>query len=117
MICGALQTLNEEACEDVLEETEEVEADTDVPITFIVPPSPESQQGDLHSNRTNLESSVASKAKEFAPPSGCNSSGESTKRYGNIEPPTVIVHSPPSSKKGGDVVVTICADAKEESHF
>lgn len=26
MICGALQTLNEEACEDVMEETEEVEA-------------------------------------------------------------------------------------------
>lgn len=50
MICGALQTLNEEACEDVLEETEEIHPDNDnndVPITFIVPPSPELQQGEL----------------------------------------------------------------------
>lgn len=51
MICGALQTLNEEACEDVLDERDEsAECDNnDVPITFVVPPSPDqsSQQGDL----------------------------------------------------------------------
>lgn len=49
MICGALQTLNEEACEDVLEETEEtritIEPDN-VPQTSIIPPSPDSNQGE-----------------------------------------------------------------------
>jgi hypothetical protein len=37
MICGALQTLNEEACEDVMDETEEVEASCKV--TSSAPPS------------------------------------------------------------------------------
>jgi ankyrin repeat-rich membrane spanning protein len=50
MICGALQTLNEEACEDVLEETEEKETkitiEPDVPQTSIIPPSPDSNQGE-----------------------------------------------------------------------
>ncbi|CAH1969286.1 unnamed protein product [Acanthoscelides obtectus] len=46
MICGALQTLNEEACEDVLEETEEtkITIDPDVPQTSVIPPSPEGNQ-------------------------------------------------------------------------
>ncbi|XP_017768310.1 PREDICTED: kinase D-interacting substrate of 220 kDa isoform X3 [Nicrophorus vespilloides] len=46
MICGALQTLNEEACEDVMEETEDVmESDgADIPRTFVIHPSPESSQ-------------------------------------------------------------------------
>ena len=47
MICGALQTLNEEACEDVMEETECDNAEgTDLPLTYVVPPSPENVQGD-----------------------------------------------------------------------
>lgn len=48
MICGALQTLNEEACEDVLEETEDtkITIEPDVPQTSIIPPSPESNQGE-----------------------------------------------------------------------
>lgn len=52
MICGALQTLNEEACEDVLEETEDttIVIDPDVPQTSVIPPSPESVQGESHSN-------------------------------------------------------------------
>lgn len=37
MICGALQTLNEEACEDVMDEAEEVEASCKV--TSSAPPS------------------------------------------------------------------------------
>lgn len=41
MIQGALQTLNEEACEDVLEEIEE-----EVPQTSLIPPSPEQVQGE-----------------------------------------------------------------------
>ncbi|XP_057659387.1 kinase D-interacting substrate of 220 kDa B isoform X7 [Diorhabda carinulata] len=47
MICGALQTLNEEACEDVLEETEEtkITIESDVPQTSIIPPSPDQNQG------------------------------------------------------------------------
>ncbi|XP_057659384.1 kinase D-interacting substrate of 220 kDa B isoform X4 [Diorhabda carinulata] len=46
MICGALQTLNEEACEDVLEETEEtkITIESDVPQTSIIPPSPDQNQ-------------------------------------------------------------------------
>lgn len=38
MICGALQTLNEEACEDVMEEAEE-EAETPYKVTSLAPPS------------------------------------------------------------------------------
>lgn len=53
MICGALQTLNEEACEDVLEETEEKETKItiepdNVPQTSVIPPSPDSNQGESH---------------------------------------------------------------------
>ncbi|XP_044755573.1 kinase D-interacting substrate of 220 kDa B isoform X5 [Coccinella septempunctata] len=46
MICGALQTLNEEACEDVLEETEDARMvnDQDLPVTSIIPPSPDTNQ-------------------------------------------------------------------------
>nr|XP_022916026.1 kinase D-interacting substrate of 220 kDa isoform X5 [Onthophagus taurus] len=45
MICGALQTLNEEACEDILDEVvDSHEPDPDIPITFVVPPSPEVNQ-------------------------------------------------------------------------
>ncbi|XP_066149832.1 kinase D-interacting substrate of 220 kDa B [Euwallacea fornicatus] len=46
MICGALQTLNEEACEDVLEETEDVKVsiDPDLPQTTVIPPSPDCPQ-------------------------------------------------------------------------
>lgn len=48
MICGALQTLNEEACEDVLEESSE-QLDPDIPQTTLIPPSPEQQPpGELH---------------------------------------------------------------------
>lgn len=47
MICGALQTLNEEACEDVLEETEECDPSADnIPKTVVIQASPESSQGD-----------------------------------------------------------------------
>ncbi|CAH1112571.1 unnamed protein product [Psylliodes chrysocephalus] len=63
MICGALQTLNEEACEDVLEETEDtkITIEPDVPQTSIIPPSPESNQ-DLpprgYRSRTNSSSGI-----------------------------------------------------------
>ncbi|CAH1134842.1 unnamed protein product [Ceutorhynchus assimilis] len=48
MICGALQTLNEEACEDVFEETEEtkITIDVDLPQTSVIPPSPDCPQGE-----------------------------------------------------------------------
>lgn len=51
MICGALQTLNEEACEDVLEETEETElvVDPELPQTSVIPPSPDAVQGESQS--------------------------------------------------------------------
>ncbi|KAB0794943.1 hypothetical protein PPYR_11782 [Photinus pyralis] len=42
MICGALQTLNEEACEDVLEETEDIKLE--IPQTSVIPPSPDGLQ-------------------------------------------------------------------------
>lgn len=50
MICGALQTLNEEACEDVLEETVGPfqETESEVPITFVVPPSPDRLPGEYN---------------------------------------------------------------------
>lgn len=49
MICGALQTLNEEACEDVLEETEDaIVSETDIPHTSVIPPSPDTNQGESH---------------------------------------------------------------------
>jgi ankyrin repeat-rich membrane spanning protein len=38
MICGALQTLNEEACEDVMEETEE-EVEAPYKVTSLAPSS------------------------------------------------------------------------------
>jgi ankyrin repeat-rich membrane spanning protein len=38
MICGALQTLNEEACEDVMEETEE-EVEAPYKVTSSAPPT------------------------------------------------------------------------------
>lgn len=62
MICGALQTLNEEACEDVLEETEDITIviDPDVPQTSVIPPSPESVQGESHSNADIVYKSTAS---------------------------------------------------------
>ncbi|ERL90464.1 hypothetical protein D910_07813 [Dendroctonus ponderosae] len=46
MICGALQTLNEEACEDVFEETEEAQViiDQELPQTTVIPPSPDCPQ-------------------------------------------------------------------------
>nr|XP_023022551.1 kinase D-interacting substrate of 220 kDa-like [Leptinotarsa decemlineata] len=54
MICGALQTLNEEACEDVLEETEEtkITIEPDVPQTSVIPPSPDASQGESHNALT-----------------------------------------------------------------
>lgn len=60
MICGALQTLNEEACEDVLEETEEtVVAETDIPHTSVIPPSPDTIQGESqHANKPSKSKSV-----------------------------------------------------------
>lgn len=50
MICGALQTLNEEACEDVLEEAEEAHLsnELDLPVTSVIPPSPDTNQGECH---------------------------------------------------------------------
>lgn len=49
MICGALQTLNEEACEDVLDETEE-----DIPQTSLIPPSPEQTGEDYGHQNENV---------------------------------------------------------------
>ncbi|XP_056641807.1 kinase D-interacting substrate of 220 kDa B isoform X1 [Diorhabda sublineata] len=67
MICGALQTLNEEACEDVLEETEEtkITIESDVPQTSIIPPSPDQNQ-------------------DF-PPRGCRSRTNSTSGMGETD--------------------------------
>lgn len=69
MICGALQTLNEEACEDVMEETEETELviDPDLPQTSVIPPSPDAVQGECqlktikiipNSNKSNIKKIV-----------------------------------------------------------
>ncbi|XP_060527661.1 kinase D-interacting substrate of 220 kDa B isoform X3 [Cylas formicarius] len=64
MICGALQTLNEEACEDVMQETEEtkITIDPDLPQTSIIPPSPECPQDyqtpRRRRSRTNSSSGV-----------------------------------------------------------
>ncbi|KAK4875156.1 hypothetical protein RN001_011578 [Aquatica leii] len=59
MICGALQTLNEEACEDVLEETEDTvkRLDMDIPQTSVIPPSPDGVQ-DAKSNRSRSQSTA-----------------------------------------------------------
>lgn len=59
MICGALQTLNEEACEDVLEETEDTTITIesgDIPQTSVIPPSPEypiQASGESHKKSVN----------------------------------------------------------------
>ncbi|KAK9889799.1 hypothetical protein WA026_007172 [Henosepilachna vigintioctopunctata] len=58
MICGALQTLNEEACEDVLEETEDtrIAIDQDLPMTSVIPPSPDTiqdEETEFSRSRTN----------------------------------------------------------------
>lgn len=60
MICGALQTLNEEACEDVLEETEETEVlvDPDLPQTSIIPPSPDTVQGESPLKMINFKTNL-----------------------------------------------------------
>lgn len=60
MICGALQTLNEEACEDVLEETEDpIITETDIPHTSVIPPSPDTNQGESqHANKSPKDKSV-----------------------------------------------------------
>ncbi|CAH0555430.1 unnamed protein product [Brassicogethes aeneus] len=57
MICGALQTLNEEACEDVLEEQEEtvITIETEVPQTSVIPPSPDSNQGESQCASTSAQ--------------------------------------------------------------
>lgn len=63
MICGALQTLNEEACEDVLEETEEtvdVPVDADIPQTSVIPPSPETVQGESQNGSNSFKSCMVS---------------------------------------------------------
>lgn len=62
MICGALQTLNEEACEDVLEETEDpANPEADIPHTSVIPPSPDTVPGECHRKRrsgTHVEPNV-----------------------------------------------------------
>ncbi|XP_072386697.1 uncharacterized protein Arms isoform X3 [Diabrotica undecimpunctata] len=63
MICGALQTLNEEACEDVMEETEEtkITIEPDVPQTSVIPPSPDQNQdypSRGYRSRTNSTSGI-----------------------------------------------------------
>ncbi|XP_063923502.1 kinase D-interacting substrate of 220 kDa B isoform X3 [Zophobas morio] len=69
MICGALQTLNEEACEDVLEETEEKETkitiEPDVPQTSVIPPSPDSNQDYPRGYRSRTNSSSGVGETEF----------------------------------------------------
>ncbi|KAF5290012.1 hypothetical protein FQR65_LT11678 [Abscondita terminalis] len=59
MICGALQTLNEEACEDVMEETEEPlpRLDMDIPQTSVIPPSPDGVQ-DAKISRSRSQSTA-----------------------------------------------------------
>lgn len=61
MICGALQTLNEEACEDVLEETEETElvVDSDLPQTSIIPPSPDAVQGESQNKTLYIKPNIS----------------------------------------------------------
>lgn len=76
MICGALQTLNEEACEDVMEETEcDNDEGTDLPLTYVVPPSPENVQGD---------STVTSSLNSDVNPSYQRVHIERTSQHGNI---------------------------------
>lgn len=97
MICGALQTLNEEACEDVMEETDEIcpEGDTDVPITFVVPPSPENQ-GELHKNLNKNETSLTNEVQSNNP---------STNTYS--KPAVVIVKANVASKKSDSCRINI----------
>jgi hypothetical protein len=61
--------LNEEACEDVLEETEEKETkitiEPDVPQTSIIPPSPDSNQDYLRGYRSRTNSSSGVGETEF----------------------------------------------------
>ncbi|KAI4462246.1 ankyrin repeat-containing [Holotrichia oblita] len=70
MICGALQTLNEEACEDIIEEAKEGQSgESDVPITYVVPPSPDNIQGDSLAqipdrSAANSTSAIKSKKKD-----------------------------------------------------
>lgn len=65
MICGALQTLNEEACEDVLEETEDnsgILTDVEIPHTSVIPPSPDASQGESHTSNNVYKSCFAGSA-------------------------------------------------------
>lgn len=69
MICGALQTLNEEACEDILDEAND--GDPEIPITFVVPPSPENAQGEsiqptAGQSSSQLRTSIYSKSKKVS---------------------------------------------------
>ncbi|XP_069672913.1 kinase D-interacting substrate of 220 kDa B isoform X3 [Periplaneta americana] len=57
MICGALQTLNEEACEDVMEETEE-EVEVPYKATTLAPPSELDLQRSSRVRTTSQGSSV-----------------------------------------------------------
>lgn len=130
MICGALQTLNEEACEDVLDEIDEIVPeviDNDVPITFVVPPSPESQQGDLKVNKNSFSEPNVTTATTKEIFCYNNYANNSTNSY-DTEISSVIVHMPPpppssttakieDNDKPSDVTVSIYSDNNEESHF
>lgn len=108
MICGALQTLNEEACEDVMEETDEIcpEGDTDVPITFVVPPSPENQ-GELHKNLPAItyKPSINLKKKETSLTNKVQSDNPSTNIY--IEPAVMLVKGNSEAKKSESFRINI----------
>lgn len=72
MICGALQTLNEEACEDVLDETE-----AEIPQTSLIPPSPTDATGETAEIETTIpESKLHSKNITFKDEAGTSQSNQ-----------------------------------------
>lgn len=96
MICGALQTLNEEACEDVLEETEENPElmDGDIPRTFVIHPSPDSSQGEDHQLKN----------KTFSDASSANMNHMSTNTGDYVEPTIMILEPQNGRLKQQDVL-------------
>ncbi len=62
LICGALQTLNEEACEDVLEETEDARSESPVL------PLPESEPGERIQRLFSDYTCISVDADEYSSP-------------------------------------------------
>ncbi|KAL3268833.1 hypothetical protein HHI36_007925 [Cryptolaemus montrouzieri] len=113
MICGALQTLNEEACEDVLEETEDVNAAAgpDLPITSVIPPSPDSNQGESHIRLPS--SGMTRSCMTLSQSTGSNIEKSKDKKVSYLADKVdglMVLHSNNSENKGPDSSLSLNID-------